>query len=362
MGSDTHRDSQIKSFLAEAGWHDADVNWLGQDASTRRYARLRRGNETALLMDAPPIESTICTPDMTEAERQAAGWNAQTRLAASRVDAFVLVAHHLESMGLTPPRVYAFHTEQGFALLEDFGASREFARLIERGEADEEMLYRQAAMQLAQLHDSPAPTKIELADLEWPILKFDAVALRANADLYADWLHIYDDRARMTDQDRDRWNQARDNLIARAETFPREFTLRDYHAENLLYLPDGRIGLLDFQDAVLGWDAWDMAMLTQDARRPVSDTAAQTAIRTYLDATGKDEAAFLERLAIIGTLNALRITGVFARLVTRDGKPRYNDFMPRQQLMLARNLEHPAAAEMAAFVRDTAPFIFEVQP
>jgi aminoglycoside/choline kinase family phosphotransferase len=362
MGSEIVRDSQIKQFLADAGWGDAVVNWLGQDASTRRYARLRRGHETALLMDAPPIESTICTPNMTEAERHAAGWNAQTRLAASRVDAFVLVAHHLESMGLTPPQVHAFQVEQGFALIEDFGEGREFARLIERGAADEQTLYRQAAMTLAQLHSAASPTSIALADLNWPILQFDSVALRANADLYADWLHIYDDRARMTDRDRARWEKVRDGLINQAEAFPREFTLRDYHAENLLYLPDGRIGLLDFQDAVLGWDAWDMAMLTQDARRHVSDDAAQAAIRTYLDASGKDEATFLERLAIIGTLNALRITGVFARLVTRDGKPRYNDFMPRQQLMLARNLAHPAAAEMAAFVRDTAPFIFEVQP
>lgn len=356
------RPLQIDAFLEQAGWGDADLHWLGQDASTRQYARLTRGDETALLMDAPPVESEICTPDMTEAERHAAGWNAETRLAASRVDAFVLVAHYLESVGLTPPQVYAYQPAQGLALLEDFGQGREFARLIERGDADEVMLYRQAAATLAHLHDHPAPDVIELADLKWPILEFDDVALCANADLYADWLHQYDDRARMTEHDRKRWAAARDALIEQAAAFPRELTLRDYHAENLLYLPDGRIGLLDFQDAVLGWDAWDIAMLTQDARRPVSHEAANAAIRTYLDATGKDEAPFLERLAIIGTLNALRITGVFARLVKRDKKPRYNDFMPRQQLMLARNLEHPATAEMAAFVKDTAPFIFEAKP
>jgi hypothetical protein len=356
------RPQQIDAFLDHAGWGDADFHWLGQDASTRQYARLTRGGETALLMDAPPVESAICTPDMTEAERHAAGWNAQTRLAGSRVDAFVLVAHHLESIGLNPPQIYAYQPAQGLALLEDFGQGREFARLIERGEADEAMLYRQAAATLAHLHDTPAPSSIELANMRWPILEFDHIALRANADLYADWLHQYDCRARMNDSDRANWDRIRDALIQQAEAFPRAFTLRDYHAENLLYLPDGRIGLLDFQDAVLGWDAWDMAMLTQDARRPVSAEATRTAIRTYLDATGKDEAPFLERLAIIGTLNALRITGVFARLVKRDNKPRYNDFMPRQQLMLARNLKHSATAEMAAFVKDTAPFIFEVQP
>ena len=102
-----------------------------------------------------------------------------------------------------------------------------------------------------------------------------------------------------------------------------------------------------------------MAMLTQDARRTVSHDAANLAIKTYLDESGKEEAPFQTRLAVIGTLNALRIAGVFARLVKRDGKPRYNDFMPRQILMLKRNLAHPAAAEMRAFVQDTAPMILE---
>ena len=147
--------------------------------------------------------------------------------------------------------------------------------------------------------------------------------------------------------------------------FPREFQLRDYHAENLLWLPnrDGvaRVGLLDFQDAVNSWDAWDLAMLTQDARRAVSKDASEAAITTYLDLTGKDRESFDERLAVIGTLNALRIIGLFARLMKRDGKPRYNDFMPRQQMLLAKNLGHPATRDLALFVRDVAPFIFEAK-
>ena len=142
--------------------------------------------------------------------------------------------------------------------------------------------------------------------------------------------------------------------------FPREFTLRDYHAENLLWLEsEQRIGVLDFQDAVIGWDAWDMAMLTQDARRTVSRQASEAAISAYLRKSGKLEAPFQERLAVIGALNALRIAGVFARLVIRDSKPRYQTFMPRQLSLLAENLKHPAAADLRAFITETAPFILE---
>ncbi|MEM8616322.1 MAG: phosphotransferase [Pseudomonadota bacterium] len=356
------RPLQMDAFLEAAGWDETAFQWLGQDASTRRYARLKRGEETAIFMDAPPVESAICTPDMTEAERHEAGWNAQTRLAASRVDAFVLIADHLRTVGLRPPKIIAHDSPNGFALLEDFGEGREFARLIERGAADEVDLYTMAAKDLAHLHAQPIPEMLERDAEYWMILPFDAVALRANADLYADWLHRHDTRARMTDKDRVRWEQTRDGLIEQAEAFPREFTLRDYHAENLLWLDEGRIGLLDFQDAVIGWDAWDMAMLTQDARRPVSDKASRAAIRAYLDGTGKTETAFLERLAIIGALNALRITGLFARLQERDKKPRYGDFMPRQQGLLAKNLNHPAAAEMKDFIQDTAPSILEAKP
>jgi len=347
--------------LERAGWGSAQLHWFVQDASTRRYARLVQPNgDTAILMDAPRVEDDPCTPDMAPDERAEKGWNAVTRLASSRVDAFVVIADHLRSVGLRAPRVYAHDSDAGFALLEDFGAQREFARLIEQG-MDEVPLYRRAAEDLARLHAHPKPTVLSLDGEDWPILDFDHVALRANADLFADWFHIYDPQARMTDRDRAHWEDVRDALIDQAMAFPRDFTLRDYHAENLLWLPGGEIGLLDFQDAVLGWDAWDMAMLTQDARRHVSEAARATAIRAYLDRSGKEEDAFMERLAVIGTLNALRIAGVFARLVKRDKKQRYRQFMPQQLVMLAHNLHHEAAADMRAFIAETAPFILEVK-
>ncbi len=359
MSSDAQRLEQIQAFLSQAGWQGAHLQWFDQDASTRRYARLTNPEgHTAILMDAPRVEDAPCTPEMSEADRQRLGWNAMTRLASSRVDAFVLVADHLRQAGLRAPEIFAHNTELGFALLEDFGAQREFARLIENGMA-EVPLYKRAAEGLAKLHRHPKPSVLAKNGDRWPILDFDHIALGANADLFADWFHIYDPTARMSDTDRVRWERVRDGLIAQAIAFPRDFTLRDYHAENLLWLPEGEIGLLDFQDAVMGWDAWDMAMLTQDARRPVSAEASETAIETYLNATGKDEALFEERLAVIGTLNALRIAGVFARLMKRDGKTRYEAFMPRQKLMLARNLMHPSAAEMRAFIAETTPSVLE---
>ena len=148
-------------FLTEAGWGSADILWFDQDASTRRYARLTRvGGETAILMDAPRIEDDPCTPDMTLEERQKKGWNAMTRLAASRVDAFVLIADYLRQAGLRAPKVFAHDAAIGLAILEDFGAQREIARLIENGMA-EVPLYQQAAKDLAKLHRHTKPSVLE---------------------------------------------------------------------------------------------------------------------------------------------------------------------------------------------------------
>ncbi|MDP3458186.1 MAG: aminoglycoside phosphotransferase, partial [Hyphomonas sp.] len=139
------RNAQIDAFLMSAGngWETALRQSLGQDASTRRYIRLRREDgATALLMDAPLVESDPCPPGADAATRARMGWNAMTRLAASRVEAFALISHHLRNLSLRAPKIYHFDAGSGFALIEDFGDGREFARLIERGAEDETRLYK----------------------------------------------------------------------------------------------------------------------------------------------------------------------------------------------------------------------------
>lgn len=357
------RDAAISAFLAGNGWADGVREPLGQDASTRRYERVRKpGGSTAMLMDAPLVEDLPCPPDADDATRVQLGWNAQTRLAASRVEAFVALAGELRRRGLSPPEIYGYDTDAGLALVEDFGVLNEFARLIENG-VDERLLYTAAAEALAAFHRDGPPETAEGYGARWPIQDFDRLAITANTDLFAEWLPQFDHRIAMSPDREVRWRAARDTLIDRAMAFPRDFTLRDYHAENLVWLPKregvARVGLLDFQDAVRGWDAWDLAMLLHDARRPVTDAARDAVLRRYCDLTGKGRRALEERLAVIGALNAMRITGLFARLVKRDQKMRYLDFMDRQQAMLAMTLRHPATAEVANVVRETAPFLLE---
>ena len=351
------RSEALTRLLAETGFADAVRTPLAGDASTRRYERLATPTRNAILMDAPPsAESAPCPPSATPQQRRGLGWNATARLAASRVEAFVAVAAHLRAIGLAAPEIYGADLEAGYAVLEDLGDDL-YANVIASGGADEIKLYQEAARVLAHAHATPPPMRLTGPNgASWPLLEYDALALEVNADLFVEWLPRTAE-VRIDDAARTRWEHVRDALIVKAMGFPRAFTIRDYHAENLLWLPerDGlqRVGLLDFQDAVRGWRAWDFTMLLDDARRDVSPAARAAAIRAYLDASGVSDAPFQRELAVLGVLNTMRILGRFAQL-GHDGKTRYLAYMPRMWAHLARNLEHPALEDARAFVTDVA--------
>jgi aminoglycoside/choline kinase family phosphotransferase len=347
----------MERLIADAGFADARRAPLAGDASTRRYTRLIGPARSAMLMDAPPsAESPPCPPAATPAERLTLGWNAVSRLAASRVEAFVAIAQALAAYGLSAPAIYGADVEHGFAIVEDFGDAL-FARVIGAGE-DEIALYEAAAEVLALVHRQEVPGELAAPGGRWPLLDYDALALKANADLFVEWIAKANPGVTIDDRARARWEAIVSDLVTQAMAYPRALTIRDYHAENLIWLPQRagvkRVGLLDFQDAVRGWRAWDFAMLLQDARRDVSPAAAEAALKRYFALTGADEAAFREELALLGALNALRILGVFSRLIARDGKQRYAAFMPREWGHLAKALGHPSLGALKDFIAAVA--------
>ncbi len=325
------REEVKRAFLRGAGLDDARRERLPGDASTRLYERLHPvGGGTLILMDQPPsLESPPCPPDATSAQRAALGYNALTRLAAGRVDAFVAAAEWLRVQGLSAPEVVASDAVSGFAVLEDLGDDL-FARLMEGG-ADEAPLYDAATDVLVALHAVAAPAKIGDG---WPLLTYDGVALSAYLELFIEWFPKLTDTPAFDAGAIGEWETIWNPIRDLADTGASVFCHRDFHAENLIWLPErtgpARVGLLDFQDAVRAHPAWDLSMLLHDARRDVSPEREAAVLRRYLDARPElDREVFLADFHRLGAINIVRILGLFARLVARDGKPRYRAFMPR---------------------------------
>ena len=341
--------------MSAHGLGDARREPLSGDASTRAYERLHPVSGSSLIfMDQPPsAETAPCPPGATPAEREALGYNALARLAAGRVDAFVAVAEWLKAQGLSAPVVVAQDAGAGLAVLEDLGDDL-YARLIEGGE-DEGPLYDAAIDTLAHLHAAQPPQVLTAEGaIAWPLLTYDETALKTAGDLLPDWLPRLRPQIALDPAAREDWDAIWSPIRARGAAQASVFCHRDYHAENLVWLPDrvgpARVGLLDFQDAVLAHPAWDLSMLLHDARRDVSPAREALALERYFHLrSGVDRQTFLADYHALGALNTCRILGVFSRLVVRDAKPRYATFMPRLWGYLDLCLADPALHDLKAW-------------
>lgn len=309
----TDRQSETDAFLTAAGWDRTTRHQIAGDASSRSYARLRQADgRCAILMDAPPITGETTRP-------------------------FTRIARHLLAQGLSAPRIYAEDAEAGFLLLEDLG-DRLFARLMEAKPERRRALYTAATDLLLTLHRAPVP-ELTICDADWltemtrPAFEYYATGAEDTA--------AYDEFAALFHP-----------LATSLDDAPRVLALRDYHAENLIWLPErqgvARVGLLDFQDAVAAHPAYDLVSVLQDARRDVEPEIETAMKRHYLAHSDFDPAAFERAYALLGAQRNLRILGIFARLCQRDGKPHYVDLIPRVWGYLRRNLEHADLREVAA--------------
>lgn len=349
------REAARRAFLAEAGYGAARREPMSGDASTRAYERLHLPDgSTRVFMDQPPgAETAVAPPSATPDERRALGYNALARLAGGRVDAFAAVSGYLRSRGFSAPAVERFDPAQGFAVLEDLGDDL-YARLIERGQ-DPLPLYEAAVDLQAALHAEPAPAELTAPGARWPLSTYDDLALRTYTELFLEWWPKYAGIPPLPAEAAEAWEALAAPIRARGEAGATVFAHRDFHAENLIWLPErsglARVGLLDFQDAVRAHPAWDLLHLLQDARRDVTPELEAAMLERYLAQRPEiDRGQFLADYRALAALNAARILGpIFARQVVAFGKRRYIDFMPRTWRYLERNLDHPDLAGLKAW-------------
>jgi N-acetylmuramate 1-kinase len=319
------RARQRAAFAAKAGWAQVPEALLAGDASFRTYFRLTRPGASVVLMDAPPPREDVRP--------------------------FIRVDRHLRGLGLSAPEILAADESNGFLLLEDLGDAT-FAAVLAAG-GDEAELYERATDVLVTLHAAgPAAllpglpvylgeALIEAALLlpEWylPAARHGPVDARECSDYRAAW------RA----------------CLAALPEMSTTLILRDYHKDNLIWLPRRpgakSCGLLDFQDAQESHCAYDLASLLDDARRDVSPAVRKACIARYIDRTGVNADDFGAGLAVMAAQRHARILGLFVRLARRDGKPAYQNHLPRVWRQFQTALRHDCLAPLRRWIEDVLP-------
>ncbi len=339
-------------LLRSAGWGGSLREYMLGDASTRAYERVRRDDDSAILMisprrpDGPPI-------------RYGKPYSAIAKLAES-VHAFVALAHGLRARGLSSPEIYAQDLDAGLLLIEDLGHES----FLENGAPIPDR-YLAAVAALAHLHTQALPATLPVPGAQdYRIPLYDLEALMIEAELMLDWyapqVHGQVISAASRAEFIRAWSDALKPLLDHELTW----TLRDYHSPNLIWLPRRagvqRVGLIDFQDAVIGPPAYDMASLAQDARVDVSEDLELKLISHYVRLRREsdpsfDMADFGAAYAIMAAQRATKLLGIFVRLDKRDNKPAYLRHLPRIERQLMRNLSHPVLSGVRAWYQKAMP-------
>ena len=310
-----------RAFVDAAGWSDGEILPLAGDASFRRYFRVVAPGRQAVLMDAPPDKED------------------------SRP--FLTMARYLNAHGFRAPRILAEDLEQGLILIEDFG-DRLIRSVLEEAPEQELAIYGRAVDLITDLATRP-PADVGIYELPDYLRE---------VRLFTEWTVP----ALGITVDVEQYDAAWTRILAPFDGGAGGVTvLRDYHAENIMLLDDGDLGLLDFQDALIGHPAYDLVSLLQDARRDVSPAIEAAMLDRYCAATGAGD-EFRAAYAILGAQRNVKIIGIFTRLAWRDGKERYLDMIPRMWGLLERDLAHPVLAEIAAWFDQHVPAAMRVAP
>ena len=339
----------MRGFLSAHGHGATPRRYLTGDASVRAYEYLPLDNGGRLiLMDWPPMPESPPVFDGKPYPKVAH--------IAENAYPFVAIDHYLRDNGFAAPEILAVDYARGFMLMGDLGSEG----VLDANGQPIAGRYLESARCLASLHAAPCPREIAVTvDHTHVIPDFDRTAMKMEARLLIDWhLPWKREGAAATEAERRDYEAIWDALVDRLQSAEKHLLLRDYHSPNLIWRGEEtglqRIGLVDFQDAMIGPTAYDVASLVQDARVTIAPDLGRTLLNAYLaerraDATDFDEEEFRIAYAIMAAQRNCKLAGLWVRLMQRDGKPGYMKHMPRTLAYLADVLAHPVLAPLRAW-------------
>ncbi len=336
------RSQVITDFLDRNLRNEYRRSPLGADASSRNYEIIEADGRVCLLMDAPE----------TGTGQVIAGGKTYSQIAhlALAVHPFVAIANLLRDMGFRAPEIYACDLAGGLVLLEHMGEGKitdgKHHPIGER--------YIESGKLLAQMHvkdwaDDISP-KVDVPAYRLP--RYGVGAMKIEVQLLVDWYLPL--MGEVKDDDLRKFSDIWDAYSTRAQGFEKSIVLRDYHSPNIIWSQDehfaNRIGLIDFQDAVIGPSCYDLVSLAQDARVNVTHELERQIVESYIHERKTHDAHFdVERFemeyALMGAQRASKILGIFVRLDKRDDKPQYRKLIPQVLNYLRRNLQHSSLSD-----------------
>ena len=332
----------LRQFLELSGALAAHRTRMPGDASTRSYARLLSNGASTILMNAPP------RPD-GPALYDGKSYSAAVHLAED-VSPFVAIASGLRAHGFSAPAILHADLGSGFLITEDLGSA---AFVAGDPPAPIPERYQAAVDMLAALHGENLPQTLPLAPhRDYAIPPFDLEAMMVEIGLMLEW-YLPDRQVELTGAEHADFIVLWRRLLGRLAAAPATWVLRDFHSPNLIWLEERegikRVGVIDFQDTVVGPTSYDLVSLLQDARVDVPDSLEIAMLARYVGArraadAAFDPAAFAEQYAIMSAQRNTHLLGTFARLNRRDGKPHYLRHQPRIWTYLNRAFAHPALA------------------
>lgn len=323
------RSAEMDQFLTRIGWAGATRRMLAGDASFRRYERVHHENVIAVLMDAPPP------------------WE--------DVRPFASVTAQLAQFGMSVPQILAADEAEGFLLLEDLGDAS-FTRLLREHPEREREIYLEATRALVTMYHAG---KEDLASLTATLKPYDMEVYLREAGLFAEWFLPQVVGIARARELREEYLKLWRGILNAAGLEQNCLVHRDYHADNLFWLADRAghqaVGMIDYQDALLGDSAYDLASLLEDARRDVDARTMADCFAHYTTETGQDAHRFAHRYAVLAAQRNAKIIGIFLRLTVRDGKAQYLDYLPRVWTHFMHDLSHPVLEPIRAFVEAHVP-------
>ena len=343
----------LRQFLDEAGYAEATRRRMAGDASIRSYARLIVNGGVFILMNSPRRPDG---PPIYDGK----SYSAAVHLAED-VKPFVAIDQGLRARGFSAPSIHHADLEAGFLITEDFGSSA-----FVEGDPPQPIRerYEAATDLLAALHRKSLPEILPLTShADYRIPAFDVDALLVELGLMLEW-YLPDRGITPSDDLRNEFVSMWRDLLQQAATAARTWVLRDYHSPNLIWLGErsgiARVGIIDFQDAVLGPVAYDVVSLLQDARIDVPEAIELALLTRYIKARHAaddafDPAGFAANYALMSAQRNTRLLGTFARLNRRDGKPQYLRHQPRIWTYLSRSLAHPTLSRVRAWYDANIP-------